>query len=229
VTEAEWLSLTDPRQMAAGLKGIVSDRKLRLFGVACCRRVLHLVLPESLRSGVELAERYVDGLAQHDDLDSFCAAHRPDYNVSKASQEANSAVVQVCHVATSFDGSYAAYFSANHSSIAAAHHLNSLKEQPDEFIGPELGELEQVEQMRLARDIFGNPFRPAAVEAGWRTEAVVGLALGMYDSRDFSPMPVQADALEDAGCANADILAHCRGDGPHVRGCWVVDAVLGKT
>ncbi|HYH67576.1 MAG TPA: hypothetical protein VD866_22960 [Urbifossiella sp.] len=57
---------------------------------------------------------------------------------------------------------------------------------------------------------------------------MVGLARGMYESRDFGPMPVLADALEDAGCADADVLAHCRGDGPHVRGCWVVDLVLGQ-
>jgi hypothetical protein len=81
----------------------------------------------------------------------------------------------------------------------------------------------------LFRDIFGNPFRPVAFDPSWRTEAVVALARGMYESRDFAPMPVLADALEDAGCADADILAHCRGDGPHVRGCWVVDLVLGKS
>ena len=78
-------------------------------------------------------------------------------------------------------------------------------------------------------DIFGNPFRPVTFDPSWRTEAVVVLARGMYESRDFAPMPVLADALEDAGCADADILAHCRGDGPHVRGCWVVDLVLGKS
>ncbi|MBN9517038.1 hypothetical protein J0H58_00740 [bacterium] len=67
-----------------------------------------------------------------------------------------------------------------------------------------------------------------AFNPSWRTEAVVGLARGMYESRDFAPMPVLADALEDAGCDQPDILAHCRGDRPHVRGCWVVDLVLGK-
>jgi hypothetical protein len=50
----------------------------------------------------------------------------------------------------------------------------------------------------------------------------------MYKSRDFTPMPILADALQDAGCDNAEILAHCRGDSPHIRGCWVVDLVLGK-
>ena len=81
----------------------------------------------------------------------------------------------------------------------------------------------------LLRDIFGNPFRPVAFDPNWRTSTVVSIAQGLYDTRDFSAMPILADALEDAGCDHADILDHCRGTGPHVRGCWVVDLVLGKT
>jgi hypothetical protein len=54
------------------------------------------------------------------------------------------------------------------------------------------------------------------------------MARKMYDSRDFSDMPVLADALEEAGCQDADILVHLRGPEPHVRGCWVVDLLLGK-
>jgi hypothetical protein len=80
----------------------------------------------------------------------------------------------------------------------------------------------------LLRDIFGNPFRPTALDPSWRTSAVTALASQMYESRDFANMPILADALEDAGCDNADIIAHCHGAGPHVRGCWVVDLVLGK-
>ncbi len=81
----------------------------------------------------------------------------------------------------------------------------------------------------LVRDIYGpNPFRPATFDPSWRTEAVVAVARGMYESRDFAAMPVLADALDDAGCNHPDVLAHCRGAGPHVRGCWVVDLVLGK-
>jgi len=84
------------------------------------------------------------------------------------------------------------------------------------------------ERVAIGFDVFGHRFRRVAFDQCWRTEAVVGLARGMYESRDFGPMPVLADALEDAGCADADVLAHCRGDGPHVRGCWVVDLVLGQ-
>ena len=83
-------------------------------------------------------------------------------------------------------------------------------------------------QADLIRDIFGNPFRPATFDPSWLTSTVTALAAQMYDSRDFSAMPILADALQDAGCTSDDILNHCRGDGPHVRGCWVVDLVLGK-
>jgi hypothetical protein len=78
------------------------------------------------------------------------------------------------------------------------------------------------------RDIFGNPFRPVTFLPEWRTDTAVSLARTMYESRDFSAMPILADALQDAGCDNADVLDHCRGPGPHVRGCWVVDLLLGK-
>ncbi|MBN9523413.1 hypothetical protein J0H58_33690 [bacterium] len=78
------------------------------------------------------------------------------------------------------------------------------------------------------KDIFGNPFRPVAVDPSWRTEAVVALAEGIYADKAFDRMPVLADALEDAGCSHEDILSHCRGDGPHVKGCWVVDLLTGR-
>ncbi len=78
-------------------------------------------------------------------------------------------------------------------------------------------------------EVFGNPFRPVALDPAWLTSTAVAIAQGIYDDRAFDRMPILADALQDAGCENADILAHCRGEGPHVRGCWVVDLVLGKT
>jgi hypothetical protein len=80
----------------------------------------------------------------------------------------------------------------------------------------------------LLREIFGNPFRPVAFDPAWRTSTAVALARQVYESREFGAMPILADALQDAGCDNEDILDHCRGPGPHCRGCWVVDLVLGK-
>jgi hypothetical protein len=83
-------------------------------------------------------------------------------------------------------------------------------------------------QCNLLRDIFGNPFRPVAVDPSWKTANVIGIAQAIYDERRFGELPILADALEDAGCANADVLGHCRQPGEHVRGCWVVDLILGK-
>jgi hypothetical protein len=80
----------------------------------------------------------------------------------------------------------------------------------------------------LLKCVFGNPFRPIAFDPDWRTSTAVTLARQMYEGRDFAAMPILADALQDAGCDHPDVLAHCRGGGPHVRGCWVVDLVLGK-
>jgi hypothetical protein len=87
---------------------------------------------------------------------------------------------------------------------------------------------ERAEQVTILRDIFGNPFRPVAFDPTWRTSTVVGLANLMYKSRDFSAMPILADALQDAGCHSEEILNHCLGEGPHVRGCWAVDLVMAK-
>jgi hypothetical protein len=87
----------------------------------------------------------------------------------------------------------------------------------------------KVKETELALELVGpNPFRPTAFSPGWRTDTAVALAKQMYESRDFGAMPILADALQDAGCEDAAILGHCRGAGPHVRGCWVVDLVLGK-
>ena len=89
--------------------------------------------------------------------------------------------------------------------------------------------VEAIRQAQLVRDIFGNPFRPVTFASEWRTSTVIALAKQMYELRDFSAMPIFGDALQDAGCDSDDVLTHCRDPHQvHVRGCWVVDLVLGK-
>ena len=83
-------------------------------------------------------------------------------------------------------------------------------------------------QCELLRDIFGNPFRLVIVDSSWLTSTVIAIAQTIYDEGRFEAMPILADALENVGCANDDILEHCRSGGEHVRGCWAVDLVLGK-
>ena len=90
--------------------------------------------------------------------------------------------------------------------------------------GPEAG---RRFQCAFLRDIF-NPFYPAPLAPSWLSSTVVTLAEGIYQGRAFDGMPILADALQDAGCDNDDILNHCRGEGPHVRGCWVVDLITGR-
>jgi hypothetical protein len=80
----------------------------------------------------------------------------------------------------------------------------------------------------LLREVLGNPFRPVTPNRAWQTPAVQGLASGILNDNAFDRMPVLADALEEAGCDNADILSHCRSEGPHVEGCWAIDLLLGK-
>ena len=78
------------------------------------------------------------------------------------------------------------------------------------------------------RCIFGNPFRPVVFDPRWRSADAVGVARGIYEDRAFGRLPLLADALMDAGCDDEQVIGHCRSDGPHVRGCWVVDMILGK-
>jgi hypothetical protein len=84
-------------------------------------------------------------------------------------------------------------------------------------------------QVRLLREIFGNPFRPVTVDPAWRTSAVAAHATGVYDERAFDSMPILADALQDAGCTSEGLVNHLRDPhATHVRGCWALDLVLGK-
>ena len=83
----------------------------------------------------------------------------------------------------------------------------------------------------LLRDVFGNPFRWTLLDPSWlawNDGTVHKIAQAIYDERAFDRLPILADALEDAGCDDADILRHCREPGEHVRGCWVIDLLLGK-
>ena len=115
--------------------------------------------------------------------------------------------------------------------LAATVSLNSMRQRTAQGGEP----VEQQEQIGLLKELFANPFRPRSVDAAWLTPTVVQVARGAYEDRqlpagtlDIASLAVLADALEDAGCSDPDILGHLRGPGPHVRGCWVVDLILAK-
>ncbi len=116
-----------------------------------------------------------------------------------------------------------ALLASTHAARAAAHEQDGspATERPARFA-------EYRTQAALVRCIFGNPFRPVTRVSSWLTSSVCALARGIYDDRAFDDLPILADALEDAGCAATELLAHCRSAGPHARGCWVMDLLLGK-
>lgn len=207
-----WLTSSDPEALWKSLPAI-SDRKARLWGAACCRL---LVAPttrtqryEQFRNWlsapgwppiIEAAEEYADGV-----IDRATLRQTRKGIVSGGPHD----VFRIVSGVTRFS-STAAFWTVNSNS--------------GKFGAPSRDEM-----CGLMRDVLGNPFRPVVFELSWRTTDAVGLARAMYDSRNFSAMPILADALEDAGCDSGEVLAHCRGDGPHVRGCWVVDLVLTKS
>ena len=96
------------------------------------------------------------------------------------------------------------------------------------YVARELGTNEPPNQCHLLRDVIGNPYRLVACGPTWRSRTALAIAQAIYDENGFSNLPILADALEDAGCDNPEFLAHLRGPGPHVRGCWAVDLLLGK-
>jgi hypothetical protein len=227
VTEGEWLAASDPERMVEFAGGTLSDRKLRLFSIACCQRndhlIQHAIVPENqvhLRNVMRVAEEYADGKVTSDELDdAFWAADRslfvdsgqPFRDLALREREGGLADVWKKVI----DNLYA----------AAGDCYDLTADQLEEWNA--IGVRERRAQADLLRDIF-NPFHPDALDPRWVTSDVLGLAQGIYDDRMFDRLPILADALTDAGCNDEAILSHCRSDGPHVRGCWTVDLVLGK-
>ncbi|MFO0825533.1 MAG: hypothetical protein U0792_20835 [Gemmataceae bacterium] len=235
MTEQEWLTgEEDAEGMMIELQYTfgVSERKLRLFTCACCRLMWHNLVDSRSRRAVEVAERFADGLADVDELfEAREEAGGPHTQVRKlveferlpiAEQVEQASALAAFRSALSEDG----WPFAQHARDVIRDAIMVAKKQ---VFGPN-EEGTTVALTAFLHDIFGNPFRPVAFDPEWRTSTAVMLATQMYESRDFSPMPILANALQDAGCDNADILNHCRdANGTHVRGCWVVDHVLGKT
>ncbi len=224
MTEAEWLSCPDPNPMLYHLcERKDCDRRIRLFMIVCCRFVWR-VTAKRVRSAVKdivtTAERYADGQATEEDLRAAVAAGPgPDW-------DATSPFVSTGRFE---DLAIVAMYSSGEAAEIAAF--------ADAYPSDDRGDpawlaayaAERAIQAGVLRDIFGNPFRPVSLEPAWLTPDVVALARTIYDEWEFDRMPLLGDALEGAGCDDPDILAHCRSQAEHVRGCWVVDAILGKS
>jgi hypothetical protein len=224
MTEAEWLKCEDPQPMLDFLRGKASERKLGLYDLACCRHIWHLLVDVRSQQAVEIAERFVDRLADRADLD-------------RARKLAAHATWAIDH-----EREVAGMETSRRRTLRAAEAVEYTLRQISGRVGvfcllePLLADEDEATQGKQhaglnhsLRCIFGPmPFRPVSIHPAWRSATVTSLAQAIYDERAFDRLPILADALEDAGCTNADLLGHCRGGGEHVRGCWVVDLVLGK-
>jgi hypothetical protein len=209
VTESEWNSCNSLEAMLAFLRdtGRASERKLRLFAVACCRRTWHRLTDERSRRAVEVAESHADGSASTKELRFAFSCAADAYAFAVASSTADAAAAAGAANAAHADASYYAT-----------------------YVRP------REEMLPLLRDIFGNPFRPPpAIDPSLLTPGILALAESAYSDRlvpswhlDPARLAVLAQTLQDAGCTDAELLGHLRSPGPHVRGCHVADALLGK-
>lgn len=200
MNEQEWSDCRDPLRMWNFLPNkAASARKSRLFAVACCRRLECLSTDQGERQSIEVAERMADGRASNPE------------RIGWRNRIGSSPMSMVFAHAASPLGWQAAEYAMRGAGFTADERA------------------EKATQSDLLRDIFGNPFRPVSVDPSWLTSTVIAFAQQLYESRDFTAMPILADALQDADCTEPAVLEHCRCDGPHVRGCWLIDLLLGKS
>lgn len=217
MNEADWDRCADPQAMLAFLRanGRLTERKVRLFAVACCRRVWRALPDERSRKAVEVAEQFADGAATLYDL--------------RTAVEGGYAAV---HLAEREGDTAAAYTALWPTRTPWERVLDAPVPRTTPFAHRPLA---QVPLFDLLRDIFAGQ---APVNPSWPAEidrTVCWVARAAYEERelpsghlDRARLAVLADALEEAGCMNADLLGHLRSPGLHVRGCWAVDLLLRK-
>ncbi len=233
MTEAEWLACEDVEAVAEMVWQTVSDRKAQLIACGCCRLAWDWLIDERSQKAVEVSERFADSLATDDELGRAAWFAEAVVFALHAKQERYQREQKAIR-----DGWLAAADSVEdgflvrrngppilfNAAISAANCAEATTYNPSfrEYPNP-------LFSLAILRDIFGNPFRPVAFSPSWRTDTALSLARGIYDERAFDRMPILADALQDAGCDDLDVLNHCRDvKQTHVRGCWVVDLLLEK-
>lgn len=233
MTEAKWLNSADPKEMLDFLAGKVprkvkpslvallqrcGERKLKLFAVACCRRLPVTAHSPSVQQLADRVERLADNLAKFGNcLEDHMYDDPNDVGAVDGAHTIEGMLI--CSVPEVFP-----FYSPEEKYQALLEYLEKLQ-----CLSGQVMQEERVAQVHLLRDLIGNPFRPSSADPSWITNDVVALAQALYEERAFDRLPILADALEEAGCDNQDILSHCRQLGDHVRGCWAVDLLLGKT
>jgi hypothetical protein len=247
MTEGEWSVCQSARRMLDHLKPRTSYRKLRLFAVACCRRLAPLAPDgygdrEAFGEALDVNERWADGLTTREEgrlAKSYLGQVSDDYwRSSREHRTLFEAALGMCL----YDAVQAACEASEKAVLrmmleGAPREIHDLvfrwspglQSPPQERRPTPQSRAEEAAQADLLREIFGNPFRPARLDPAWFAwgdGVAAKLARKIYEDRAFDRLPVLGDALEDAGCADEQVLSHCRRPGEHVRGCWAVDLLL---
>jgi hypothetical protein len=215
MTEDDWLRCTAPEPMLTFLLGKTSDRKLRIFACYCLRQVWHLLNDLGKRL-VEAFERQVAGLAEESGSLAPMSHEFADY-LQTLDPHANVHIAG-CGVQQMIAG----------AAWAAAWNVASETRRAIGVSSPNKVYDMSTKQASLFRELIGNPFRPSTHQSGWLSPTVKELSQFIYAHGDFDALVILSDALEEAGCSDAALLAHLRAPGPHVRGCWALDIVLQK-
>lgn len=236
MTEQEWLNAL-PEPMLEFMRDKASARKLRLVALACCRSVWDLLTHSSSRRAVELLEDYVDQetiadgewrLVNSASREGFHANQTPSCLAANSPRTPTCAAAYAVVKATD-ESTFAAAATACYQSVNAAVR-QKWGTAPGWVTAPGYrAEVDFLERSVLLRDIFGNPFRPVIVDEAVRVNTVVcQLAEAIYQDRAFDRLQILADVLEEAGCRDEALLAHCREPGDHARGWWVLDLLTGR-
>jgi hypothetical protein len=216
---------------------VIGERKLGLFAVACCRRVDHHLVAETTRNLVDAAEQFFTNQGSEEDLaeaveallDEEAALEREELG-HKETQIANAADIAIIMGSGLSLAYYGAICSGNECYEELIGGLDVLQHATTRR-GTARAAEESARQADLLRDMAGNPFRRVTINQAWlrwKDRTVAKLAESIFEERRFVDLPVLADALEEAGCTDRDLLDHLRGPGPHVPGCWAVDLLLDK-
>jgi hypothetical protein len=241
MTEVEWLACTNPAPMLALLSGKVSDRKFRLFACACCRRIWRLLPDRRLRQAVEVSERFADGRATAAERKAARTAAMQAHTdastcldlpiLSRKGLLVGGSAKQAVSFAASRRGAADAVYCCRMAIVTQACAEDSPSPtRREDWHATRAAQFPEFSEM--LRDIVGNPFRVPTFDAvclRWSAGTVPAIARHVYEDNAFHDLPILADALEDAGCTHAELVAHCRRPGGHVRGCWAVDLVLGQS
>lgn len=233
VTEAEWLSTGDAEKLAVFIHYRYHDqpvwRKQGLLACACIRRIWPLLTDEGGRRAIAIEERSCEEPVSEEE---HLQAHSLAKNAWKVmADEAYDGKYATPLLRAMSDAGLAAYHvldgdlqSVGNCSDAAA--CFAAPSDTPEWKRAKLAESKM--QVQVMHCIFGNPFRPGRFERPWVTPNVERIARRIYANAAHEEYRSLADSLEEAGCNSEEVLSHCRSGGPHVKGCWVVDAVLEK-